>query len=77
MTDLMIAPQVADPDLQQEEPKEAHYVSKEDQMRGYVMGDPIRALCGKVWVPSRSPDRLPVCHLCKEMLSLAQRAGSN
>jgi len=32
-----------------------------------VMGTPVVALCGKVWVPSRDPQRFPVCPECKEI----------
>ena len=32
----------------------AHIVMRDDQMRGYVSGEPIKALCGKLWVPSRA-----------------------
>lgn len=42
----------------------AHIVVREDQMRGYVIGDQIEALCGKVWVPSRDYQGLPVCERC-------------
>lgn len=42
----------------------AHIVHKDEQMRGYVAGEPIRALCGKVWVPSRDPQGLPICQVC-------------
>lgn len=42
----------------------AHIVTKGDQMRGYVAGDPIEALCGKIWVPSRDFQGLPVCPAC-------------
>ena len=31
------------------------------------MGTPVVALCGKVWVPSRSPEQFPVCPDCKEV----------
>ncbi|MGI8662121.1 MAG: DUF3039 domain-containing protein [Acidimicrobiales bacterium] len=34
----------------------------------YITGTPVTALCGKTWVPSRSPDRYPVCPTCKEIL---------
>ncbi|MGH9104337.1 MAG: DUF3039 domain-containing protein [Acidimicrobiales bacterium] len=34
---------------------------------GVVMGTPVRALCGKVWVPSRDPKRYPRCPTCKEI----------
>ncbi len=46
----------------------AHYVNKADAARSYVEGTPVRALCGKVWVPSRDPDRYPVCPTCKEIV---------
>ena len=42
----------------------AHIVMKRDQMRGYVAGEPIKALCGKEWVPSRDYEGLPVCPAC-------------
>ncbi|HEX6145908.1 MAG TPA: DUF3039 domain-containing protein [Acidimicrobiia bacterium] len=42
----------------------AHIVTKDEQMRGYVGGEPIKALCGKVWVPSRDYQGLPVCEVC-------------
>ena len=44
----------------------AHIVTKDEQMRGYVAGEPIKALCGKVWVPSRDYQGLPVCQPCIE-----------
>ncbi|MFQ5522871.1 MAG: DUF3039 domain-containing protein [Acidimicrobiia bacterium] len=44
----------------------AHIVTKDQQMRGYVEGKPIRALCGKVWVPTRDYQGLPVCRRCVE-----------
>lgn len=42
----------------------AHIVMKDDQMRGYVAGEPIEALCGKIWVPSRDYRDRPVCQAC-------------
>ena len=42
----------------------AHIVHKDEQMRGYVGGEPIKALCGKVWVPSRDYQGLPICQAC-------------
>ena len=42
----------------------AHIVTKDEQMRGYVGGEPIKALCGKVWVPTRDYKGLPVCEVC-------------
>lgn len=42
----------------------AHIVTKDQQMKGYVEGKPIKALCGKVWVPTRDFEGLPVCQAC-------------
>jgi hypothetical protein len=28
---------------------------------------PVTALCGKVWVPGRDPQKFPVCPTCKEI----------
>jgi hypothetical protein len=45
----------------------SHYVPKEKLMDAMVNGTPVIALCGKVWVPTRDPERFPVCPECKEI----------
>ena len=45
----------------------SHYVDKDKLTEAMVMGTPVVALCGKVWVPSRDPERFPVCPECKEI----------
>lgn len=45
----------------------SHYVAKEKLTDAMVMGTAVIALCGKVWVPSRDPQRFPVCPECKEI----------
>ena len=46
----------------------AHYVWPKDKLvEAMIEGTPVRALCGKVWVPSRDPKRFPVCPTCKEI----------
>lgn len=47
----------------------AHYVKKEDILKSAVEGMPVVALCGKVWVPNRDPERYPVCPTCKEIMA--------
>ena len=42
----------------------AHYVQKDKIVESAVMGTPVRALCGKVWVPGRDPSKFPVCPDC-------------
>ena len=32
-----------------------------------VTGTPVRALCGKVWVPNRDPSHYPLCPTCREI----------
>lgn len=44
----------------------AHYCRKADITRALVTGEAIVALCGKKWVPTRDPQRYPVCPTCKE-----------
>ena len=45
----------------------SHYVPKAKLTEAMVMGTPVVALCGKVWVPSRAPEKFPVCPECKEI----------
>ena len=45
----------------------SHYVDKHKLTEAMVMGTPVVALCGKVWVPSRAPEKFPVCPECKEV----------
>lgn len=45
----------------------AHYVRKEKILESALSGQPVVALCGKVWVPGRDPKRFPVCPVCKEI----------
>lgn len=49
----------------------AHYVLGRDPKskitKAMVNGTPIRALCGKRWVPGRDASRYPVCPECKKI----------
>jgi hypothetical protein len=45
----------------------SHYAPRDQLTEAMVMGTPVKALCGKVWVPSRDPQRYPVCPTCKEI----------
>jgi hypothetical protein len=36
-------------------------------VEGMVNGVPVRALCGKTWVPGRDPQRYPLCPTCREI----------
>jgi hypothetical protein len=45
----------------------SHYVRKEKIMESALTGEPVIALCGKVWTPGRDPKKFPVCPECKEI----------
>lgn len=79
-TETQVAePQVAEPQVIRPAPKLdegdhdrfAHYVigGGEALMRSAVTGEPVVALCGKVWVPSRDPKKYPLCPECEEIQS--------
>lgn len=57
----------------------AHYVQKEKIMESAVTGSPVIALCGKVWIPNRDPQKFPVCPDCQkiyESLPGGEQGGS-
>lgn len=53
----------------------AHYAEAASATEGYVTGTPVIALCEKVFVPSRNPERLKVCPICKEIMDLVFLSG--
>lgn len=69
MSDVLI-----DTDVEVREPgddeKFSHYVRKDRLAGAYVEGKPVIALCGKTWVPTRDPQKFPICPECKRLLNL-------
>ena len=55
----------------------SHYVDKDKLTEAMVMGTPVVALCGKVWVPSRAPEKFPVCPECKEVWESLKDGGDD
>ena len=55
----------------------AHYVKKEKIVESAVMGAPVVALCGKVWIPNRDPGKFPVCPQCKAIFEGLPIGGDN
>lgn len=45
----------------------SHYVPKDKIVESAVTGKPVRALCGKKWVPTRDPEKFPICPDCKRI----------
>jgi len=48
-------------------PEVSHYARKEEIADAYIFGKAIQALCGKIFVPTRDPERYPLCSICKEI----------
>lgn len=72
MTDLgtdVITEEKIDPTLDDggDHDRFAHYVKKSGILPSTIEGTPLEALCGKKWIPSRDPQRYPVCPECKEI----------
>jgi hypothetical protein len=55
----------------------SHFVQKDKIVESAVTGTPVIALCGKVWVPSRDPQKYPVCPECKEIWQSLPRSGGD
>ena len=49
-------------------PKDGEFVAVDNSVvEGMINSTPVRALCGKVWVPGRDPGKYPLCLTCKEV----------
>jgi hypothetical protein len=55
----------------------SHYADRDKIMEAMVTGTPVVALCGKVWVPSRDPQKFPVCPECKRLYDLGPEGRMN
>ena len=63
-TDTSTEPDLSEPG---DHERFSHYVRKEKILESALSGAPVIALCGKVWVPGRDPNKFPVCPQCKEI----------
>ncbi len=66
-TDLLTKPELKVDDGDHD--RFAHYVKKGKILESAMSGKAVRALCGKKWVPSRDPEKFPICPVCKEIYS--------
>ena len=63
-SDLLEKPDTQDSDSEEHM---AHYAESSEVTEGYIMGTPVIALCGKIFVPSRDPLKLRICPICKQI----------
>jgi hypothetical protein len=54
---------------EQNENKLAHYAEAASVSEAYVLGTPVKALCGEIFIPSRDPEKFPVCRTCKDIIN--------
>ncbi|MDO4612687.1 MAG: DUF3039 domain-containing protein [Actinomycetaceae bacterium] len=66
-----VRPQKSDGDSE----RYAHYVSDARLKKARGTGQPVVALCGKVWVPLRNPQGYPVCPKCKAIRESMRNNG--
>jgi hypothetical protein len=64
-TDLLTRPELQDDEGGHD--RFAHYVDKNKVVESAVTGRAVKALCGKKWIPSRDPEKYPICPVCKEI----------
>ena len=74
-TDLLTRPELREDDGWHD--RYSHYVKKEKIVESAVTGKAVRALCGKKWIPSRDPEKYPVCPVCKEIYDGLPRNSSD
>ena len=55
----------------------AHYVEKNKIVESAVTGSPVKALCGKVWIPNRDPSKFPICPDCDNIHKGLPRGGDS
>ena len=69
-----------DVDTFDQNPIHSHIIDRGDDPRpaeaiileARVNGTPLTALCGYTWVPSRDPQKYPVCPKCAEIFEFAR-----
>jgi Protein of unknown function (DUF3039) len=64
-TDVTVDPTLSEGDHE----KFAHIVKKAELTDAMIYGKEITALCGKKWIPTRDPEKFPVCPDCRDRLS--------
>lgn len=55
----------------------SHFVRRDRVDRSLISGQPVVALCGKVWVPLRDPGKYPVCPKCLAIKDEMNKLGPN
>lgn len=74
MSDTLVRPKTDGPDT--DDPgRLAHYIRKDLLADAYVLGMEVEALCGYRWIPSRDPERYPICAPCAALRAAGMTFG--
>jgi hypothetical protein len=66
--DVDLDTRLGDPLLDGDHERLTHIVKGKGRLtEAMITGQPVTALCGKVWVPGRDPNRYPLCETCREI----------
>lgn len=76
-TDVLEKPETKPKDGSGDGDRFAHFVRKDRANQSATTGQPVVALCGKVWVPTRDAKKYPVCPRCKQLRDEIGKQGSN
>ncbi|MCS4485242.1 DUF3039 domain-containing protein [Gleimia sp. 6138-11-ORH1] len=55
----------------------AHFVRRDRVDHSLLTGQPVVALCGKIWVPLHDPSKFPVCPKCLAIKEEMGKMGPN
>jgi hypothetical protein len=66
MSDILLETSTLESDIEDAN-RFAHYAEKVSVTEGYVLGTPVLAVCGKLFIPSRDPKKFPLCPICKKI----------
>ena len=67
MSSILESTELNNLDAEESGPEFAHYAEAASVTEGYIMGRPVMAICGKLFVPSRDPNKFPICSICKNI----------
>jgi hypothetical protein len=68
VSDTLIAPRTGDPALDDSDDTFTHIVVPADAVtEASILGTPVVALCGWVFVPMKDPKKHPRCQMCQDI----------
>jgi hypothetical protein len=63
-----IALKIEDSGLESRQRKWSHYAEATSVTESYVLGTPVQAICGNIFIATRDPKKFPLCPICKKIV---------